>query len=89
MSKIRIPDFLAKKIKTLPEEEKKEWITQYKIAKTNRVIELMLEELEKELSRLTLADERDDLISKFQFQTTRAKRLGERKKLRQLINYFK
>lgn len=89
MSKLKIPDFLAKKIKTLTDEEKKEWITQYKIAKTNRVVELMVEELEKELSRLVQLDEKDSLVSKFEFQTTKAKRLGERKKLRQLINYFK
>lgn len=89
-SKIAIPPFLADYIKTLDSQEKRdEVVTQYKVLKQNKVVELMLASLEKELERSVLEDERDDFLSKFASQSKKAKRLGERKKLRQIINYFK
>lgn len=88
--KIKIPVFMDQMVREEgTKEDKDRVVSQWKQLKLNPVIEKLVEYSEKELDRLVLEDERDDFLSKFTFQSTKAKRMGERKRLRQFINYFK
>lgn len=86
----RIPVFLAAELKrTSDKEDKDKLFEQWKQIKNNEILQLMVESLESDLDSLISQDEKDDFLSKFTSSSKRAKRLGERKRLRQLINYFK
>jgi len=85
MSKIRIPSFLTK----LDQAEKVDMMKQLKSWKAWAVSEHLVKHLEDELDRLIKEDERDSFSSYFQTRWSRAKRLGRREQLRQLIRDLK
>lgn len=85
MSKIRIPSFLTK----LDQAEKVDMMKQLKSWKAWAVSEYLVKHLEDELDRLIKEDERDSFSSYFQTRWSRAKRLGRREQLRQLIRDLK
>lgn len=89
MSKERIPVWLDSLMKKADAQEKQELFKLYQSLKKHKLIKTMVSHAEKELERMTIEDERDDFLSKFTTQTRRAKRLGERKQLRQLVKNFK
>jgi hypothetical protein len=81
LAQVRVPSFLTK----LDKEKKIEQMKRYAIWKSDTIAELMVEHLESELTRLVLEDEKDSPLSWFQSRWSRAKRLGKREALRQLI----
>jgi len=81
MANIRVPSFLTK----LDKEEKTEMMKQFKSWKAWTVSEYLVTHLQEELDRLIVEDERDTFLSWFQTRWSRAKRLGKREQLRQLI----
>lgn len=85
MSKIRIPSFLTK----LDQAEKVSMMKQLKSWKAWSVSEYLVKHLEDELDRLIREDEKQDFLSKFQTDCSRAKRLGRREQLRSLIRDLK
>lgn len=76
-------------MKTMNQEQKQELFKQYREIKKHKIIRAMVEHSEDTLTRLVQEDERDDFLSRFTSQSKRAKRLGERKQLRQLVKNFK
>lgn len=89
MSKERIPVWLDGLMKKASQQERQELFELYQSLKKHKLIKAMVSHSEKELERMTIEDERDDFLSKFTTQSRRAKRLGERKQLRQLVKNFK
>ena len=81
MSQIRIPAFIVKKDK----EEKARLMKQYLQWKQEEVTELLVQNLQGKLDQLIKEDERDTFLSKFQTNSCRAKRLGRRQELRELL----
>jgi len=81
MANIRVPSFLTK----LDKEDKKEMMDQYKTWKGLSLVEYLKSHLQSELDQLILEDEKVTPNSEFQFEWSRAKRLGRREQLRSLI----
>ena len=81
MANIRVPSFLTK----LDSEYKKEMMIQFKSWKAWAVSEHLVSHLQEELDRLIKEDEKDTFTTWFQTRWSRAKRLGKREQLRQLI----
>jgi len=81
MSKVRIPVFLT----CLEREKKLEMMKQLKSWKSWEVSQYLLEHLEGELDRLIQEDEKSSFSTWFQTRWSKAKRLGRREQLRQLI----
>lgn len=78
---VRIPSFLT----SLDKERKQDLMKQYKAWKSWEVADLLKVHLQNELDRLIQEDEKDSPLSWFQTRWSRAKRLGRREQLRQLI----
>lgn len=78
---IRIPSFLTK----LDKELKQDLMLKYKRWKNNEVTNELRDFLEGELTKLTIEDERDNFSTLFQTKWQRAKRLGKREQLRNLL----
>jgi len=81
MSKVRIPAFLT----CLEREKKLEMMKQLKSWKSWEVSQYLVEHLEGELDRLIQEDEKSSFSTWFQTRWSKAKRLGRREQLRQLI----
>ena len=78
---VRIPRFLT----SLDKEKKQEIMKQFKSWKTWEVADLLRAHLQSELDQLILEDEKDSFSTWFQTRWSKAKRLGKREQLRQLI----
>ncbi|MGL1886322.1 MAG: hypothetical protein OCD76_07385 [Reichenbachiella sp.] len=78
---VRIPSFLT----SLDKEKKQEIMKQFKSWKSWEVCELLKAHLQSELDQLILEDEKDSFSTWFQTRWSKAKRLGKREQLRQLI----
>jgi len=85
MSKIRIPTFLTK----LDQAEKVDMMRQLKSWKAWAVSEYLIQHLESKLDRLIQEDEKQDFLSKFQTNSCRAKRLGRRQEIREILKDLK
>lgn len=85
MAKIRIPSFLTK----LDQAEKTDMMKQLKSWKAWAVSEYLVQHLESKLDRLIIEDEKEDFLSKFQTNSHKAKRLGRRQELRELLKDLK
>lgn len=81
----RIPDFLS----SYPKEDKERLMKQYIQWKKWEITGIMIEHYEKKLDQLIQEDEKDSPLSWFSLGFGRAKRLGERKMLRNLIKNLK
>ena len=82
MAQVRIPSFLVKQDK----ETKERLMKAYLSWKKWEVSELLTKHLQGKLDRLIAEDEKEDFLSKFQTNSRRAKRLGRRQELRELLN---
>ena len=78
---VKVLSFLT----SLDKEKKEEMMKQYKSWKTWEVAELLKEYLTNELDQLIKEDERDSFSTYFQTRWSKAKRLGRREQIRQLI----
>lgn len=81
MGQIRVPSFLTK----LDREKKIEMMKQFKSWNAWEVADLLREHLESELDRLIQEDEKNNFSSWFETRWTKAKRLGKRDAIRQLL----
>ncbi len=79
--KIRVPSFLTKH----DQELKQELMLEFKRWKTNKVTNELRDFLEGELTKLITEDEKDNFSTLFQTKWQRAKRLGKREQLRNLL----
>ena len=78
---VKVPSFLT----SLDKEKKEEMMKQYKSWKALEIAELLKEHLTNELDQLIKEDERDSFSTYFQTRWSKAKRLGRREQIRQLI----
>jgi hypothetical protein len=81
MALVRIPSFLT----NLDKEKKQEMMKQFKSWKAWEVADLLKAHLERELDRLIQEEETNSFPTWFQTRWSKAKRLGKREQLRQLI----
>ncbi len=79
--KIRVPSFFIIHYQEL----KQELMLEFKLWKTNTVTNELRDFLEGELTKLTTEDEKDNFSTLFQTKWQRAKRLGKREQLRNLL----
>lgn len=81
MTKIRVPSFLT----GLDKSHKVDMIKEYQQWREWEVAELLREHLALELDRLIQEDEKHNFSSWFETRWTKAKRLGKRDAIRQLL----
>lgn len=85
MAQIRLPHQLSKILSTKSPEDKKEYVGRYKTWKVDEITEIMLSQYQTEYKRLIQEDEDESPLSWFQSKWSKAKRLGKRQALRQII----
>ena len=78
---VKVPSFLT----ALDKEKKLEMMKQYKSWKAWEVADLLREHLQSELDRLIKEEEKGSFPTWFQTRWSKAKGLGKREQLRQLI----
>lgn len=81
MAQIRIPSFLTK----LDKERKVELMKEYQQWKEWEVTELLKQQLQDELDQLIQQDEKNSFSTWFETRWMKAKRLGKREVIRQLL----
>jgi len=81
MAQIRIPSFLKK----LDKEEKYERMKEYMVWRNQHCTEYMKKHLESELTKLVEEEEKSSFPTWFQTRWNKAKSLGRRQVLRQII----
>jgi len=78
---IRVPSFLTK----LDKEEKREVMKEYMLWKEQYCTTYLVKQLEGELEKLTIEEEKHNFSSYFETRWARAKRLGSRATLRHIL----
>lgn len=81
MAQVRVPSFLTR----LDQEKKAEMMKQYKAWKAWEVAEHLKTHLQNELDKLIQEEEQSSFTTWFQTRWSKAKSLGRREQLRQLI----